>query len=67
MSARIIPADSKYKSIIKLCTICISLCPNPYPILYMAYIPYTIAALDPIAISESILGAPWNNVLKPTL
>ena len=33
ISVRIIPADSKYKSIIKLCTVSISPCPNPMPIL----------------------------------
>ena len=33
ISVRIMPADSKYKSIIKLWTVIISPCPNPIPIL----------------------------------
>ena len=33
ISVRIMPADSKYKSIIKLWTVSISPCPNPIPIL----------------------------------
>ena len=28
--------------------------------------PYTVAAVEPSAMSESMFGAPWNSVLQPT-
>ena len=33
---------------------------------YSAYTPYTVAAVEPSAMSESMLGAPRKSVLKPT-
>ena len=32
----------------------------------MAYMPYAEAAVEPNAMSESMFGAPWTSVLKPT-
>ena len=58
MSASIIAADSKYKFIIYECANSLSPCPSPYPMQYIAMIPYANAAPEPIAISESIFGAP---------
>ena len=58
MSASIIAADSKYKFIIYECANSLSPCPSPYPMQYIAMIPYVNAAPEPIAISESIFGAP---------
>ena len=51
-------ADSKYKFIIYECANSLSPCPSPYPMQYIAMIPYVNAAPEPIAISESIFGAP---------
>ena len=39
INVSIVPADSKYKSCIYFVTSSKSLCPYPYPILYMANIP----------------------------
>ena len=33
---------------------------------YSAYTPYAVAAVEPSAMSESMLGAPRKSVLKPT-
>lgn len=32
----------------------------------MAAMPYTVDAVEPNAMRESMLGPPWNSVVKPT-
>lgn len=39
--------------------------PSETPIIKMAITPYSIAAAEPTATSESIFGARWNSALKP--
>ena len=43
----------------------ILLWPKPYPIIYIAIIPYKVAAPLPNAIRESLLGDFFNNLLNP--
>ena len=65
ISVKIMPADSKYRSIAKRWTACISSFFIAIKIFTIAYIPYTMEAPEPIAIRESIFGFLLNKFLIP--